>query len=191
MKTSQNFMSKVAVVIFAVCPAISFAATPPTTSAYSTDVTQSYVEDQTTNVMANLNSILCTISSFDGSDMVNLGAYVALSDQTVCGGNSGSTNTGSKYMPAVVNSTRANNSSPMILKAWLNPGGGDVQAVLSLTQAPTTGNPYGLFRMDFCQSNTGSCDGGEGFINSDANGLAFYSYSANSQNNGPNTDTTA
>ncbi len=176
MKTSQSYTSKLAIVIFSFCPALSLAAVPAA-SAYNNDITQSYVQDQTTSVMSNLNNILCTISSFDGADMVNLGAYVALSDQTVCNGNSGSTNTGSQYMPAVVISTRTDNSSPMILKAWLNPGGGDIQAEMSATQAPSTANPYGLFRMDFCQTSPGSstaCDSGKGFIDSISTGLSFF-----------------
>jgi hypothetical protein len=185
MKTNIHFLSRLAFALLIACPALVIAAVPAA-SPYNTDKTNSYVQDQTSKAMESLNDILCHISAMDPAEMVGLGPYIALVDKNICspndgGGNSSNASTGSNYKPAIVNSTRADNASPMIAKVWLEDSNGpgnakqSIFAYLSATQAPNPPtDPYGRFRMDFCGKQAGVCTS-EGFINSTASGLAFYS----------------
>ena len=184
MKTLTRFLSGLAVALLASCPALVTAAVPAD-SSYNTDKTNSYVQDQTSKAMQNLNNILCHVSAMDPAEMVGLGPYIALVDASICspddGGGSASTSTGARYKSAIVNSTRADTSSPMIAKVWLDDTNGpgnapqSIFAYLSATQAPNPPNdPYGRFRMDFCGKQAGACTS-QGFINSTASGLAFFS----------------
>ena len=185
MKTRTRYLSQLALCLLAVCPAIASAALPPppSTSAYNTDTTNSYVQDQTTQAMSSLNSVLCYINAVAPAQMVNLDNYIALIDQNICdpnvgGGNSESANSGAKYLPVIVNASRSDNNSPMIGKMWLNfPEYSEIAYVhLSATQAPNLPtDPFGRFRMDYC-SEIGGTPGcaGVGYINATANGLDFY-----------------
>ena len=195
MKTYTYFLQKLGLLLLMASP-VAVLAAPPATSPYVTDKTNSYVQDQTSQAMSNLNDILCHVSAMDPADMVNLGAYIALIDRSICspndsGGNSGST--GANYVPAIVNSTRADASSPMIAKVWLDDVGGgngskqSITAYLSATQAPNLpSDPYGRFRLDFCGKDpvSGLCTG-KGYINSTASGLAFYSRDESDWGSGP------
>jgi hypothetical protein len=185
MKTNTRFLSGLAVALLLACPALVMAAVPAS-SPYNTDKTNSYVQDQTSKAMENLNNILCHVSAMDPAEMVGLGPYIALVDANICspndgGGASNSTSTGASYKPAIVNSTRTDTSSPMIAKVWLDESNGpgnapqSIFAYLSATQAPNPPtDPYGRFRLDFCGKQSGSCTS-QGFINSTASGLAFFS----------------
>lgn len=178
----KNQLSKIKLAIAALTayPALAFAL-PPNTSPYYTDVTNSYVQDQTSEVMSSLNNILCYMGAMAPSQMVGLDDYIALIDQNVCesrgsGGQSG--NTGPAYTATVVNSTRASNSAPMLVKAWVEPQpGNNIKVYASASQAPDTTLPYGVFRMDYCgnQGSATDCAADKGFINASTNGLTFYS----------------
>jgi hypothetical protein len=177
MKHHISSLFRLAIVSLAAYPAFVLAV--PATSPYNTDVTNSYVQDQTSQAMAQLNNILCYISAMAPAEMVNLGNYIALVDKKVCspndgGGQGGSSNSGSSYEPVVVNSARADSASPMNVKVWIAQPqyGSNIKAYLSATQAPSTGDPYGRFRMDYIESGTTSS--GKGFITSTASGLSFY-----------------
>jgi hypothetical protein len=177
MKHHISSLFRLAIVSLAAYPAFVLAV--PATSPYNTDVTNSYVQDQTSQAMAQLNNILCYISAMAPAEMVNLGNYIALVDKKVCspndgGGIEGSSNSGANYEPAVVNATRANSASPMNVKVWIAQPqyGSNIKAYLSATQAPSTGDPYGRFRMDYIESGTTSS--GKGFITSTDSGLSFY-----------------
>jgi hypothetical protein len=188
MKTNMHFFSKLVLILLTTCPTFVIAAVPTALvgTKYDTDKTNSYVQDQTSKAMENLNNILCHVNAMDPADMVGLGDYIALVDNNICspndgGGSSTNTSTGANYKPAIVNSTRADSSAPMIAKVWLDesngPGNGkqSIFAYLSATQAPNPpSDPYGRFRMDFCGKQAGVCSS-NGFINSTASGLAFYS----------------
>jgi hypothetical protein len=192
MNTKALFLSKLALCLVALSPAIVSAA-PPSTSPYYTDTTNSYVQDETTQAMSSLNGILCYIHAMAPAEMVNLGNYVALVDQKACspndtGGSSGGANSGADYLPVIVNSSRVDNNSPMIAKIWIDlPAYGSRSLVyLSATQAPNPPtDPFGRFRMDYCSTTTtGSTCLGGGFIDSTANGLAYYeTYSGNGGTN--------
>lgn len=186
MKSNTHYLSKLAVFLLTVCPTIASAAATDAGTDYMTDKSNSYVQDQSNKTMENLNSILCSVSAMNPSEMVNLGNYIALIDDNICnpndgGGSSSTTSTGAKYAPTLVNSTRANDAAPMIAKVWLEesdgPGGSPMSifAYLSATQAPSASDPYGRFRLDYCgKPAVGSCSS-QGFINSTASGLAFFS----------------
>ena len=197
MKKPILSLLRLAIVTLATFPVFALAA-PPATSPYNTDVTNSYVQDQTSQVMSSLNNILCFMGAMEPDQMVNLttnsGNYIALVDQNTCGGNGGSggksNNTGPDYVAAVVNSTRASNTAPMLVKAWVSPQPGDnITVYVSATQEPSTTLPYGAFRMDYCGNATGAtgCATDKGFINATTSGLAFYS----AGNYGGGSETTA
>src|ERR1022692_1189690 len=156
-------MKKIAFAVSIALPSVVFAA-PSSTSAYNTDPQQSHVEDATSDGIGSVNMITCFMSSMRPDALVNQGNYVALVDKNKCDpkaqsstSNSGSSGGGSQaadYMTAIVNSTRASNSDPMIAKIWVSDVEQDHSATIfvhtAATAAPTSTNPYGVFRMDFC-----------------------------------------
>lgn len=187
MKIHISSLSKLAIVTLAAFPAIALAA-PPTATPYYTDETNSYVQDQTSQVMGELNSILCFMGAMGPDLMVNGGDansnYIALVDKNTCdaqGSGGQSNNTGAAYVPAVAHSTRTSNSDPMLVKAWLTfmeqGTTQNISVYASASQAPTATLPYGVFRMDFCGNPSGQtdCASDKGYINATTSGLSFYS----------------
>lgn len=187
MKNHISSQLGLAIVTLAAFPAIALAA-PPTATPYYTDETNSYVQDQTSQVMGELNNILCFMGAMGPDLMVNSGDasgnYIALVDKNTCdarGSGGQSNNTGAAYVPAVAHSTRASNSDPMLVKAWLTfmeqgtPQ--NIKVYASASQAPTATLPYGVFRMDFCGNPSGQtdCASDKGYINATTSGLSFYS----------------
>jgi len=151
----------------------AIAAAPPSTSAYFTDAQQSYVQDRTSESIGNVNMIACIMHSLRPDALVNQDPYAALVDKNVCdsaksGGASSATGASAAaapaYINAVVDSTRASNSDPMLVKAWLSidQDGTPVTvfAHISATEAPSSANPYGAFRLDYC----GRTDGVSGCV---------------------------
>lgn len=183
MKNHISSLLRLAIVTLAAFPAFALAA-PPTTSPYNTDVTNSYVQDQTSQVMQELNNILCFMGAMAPDQMVNLatnsGNYIALVDQNTCkssGGGGKSTSTGPAYVPAIVHSARASSTADMLVKVWLTPEpGNDITVYATATTAPSATLPYGVFRMDYCGGGA-NCPVDKGFINATSSGVAFYSNS--------------
>ncbi|HEX2584682.1 MAG TPA: hypothetical protein VHL14_06095 [Steroidobacteraceae bacterium] len=149
----------------------AFAA-PPSNSAYSTDLQNSHVEDATSEGISQVNMITCIMHSMRPDALVNQGPYIALVDENKCSPDkSSSSNSGggdasqaSNYTTTVVNSTRLSNLDPMRVKVWLAEEDGGQQSTIfvniNATAAPTTANPYGQFRLDFCgkaADGSGSC----------------------------------
>lgn len=177
MKIQISTLRGLVLATLAATPVITFAAIP-STAPYNTDTTNTYVQDQTSQAMGQLNNILCYIGGMDPAEMVNAGDYIALIDQKACnpndgGGQGGNTNSGSNYQPVTVNSSRTDSSSPMNVKVWIDQpkNNSTIKAYASASQAPSAGNPYGLFRMDFVESGG---NGGKGYINATASGLDFF-----------------
>jgi len=143
-------------------------AAPPAGSAYFTDPQQSQVQDATSQSIGQVNMITCVVSSMRPDALVNQGPYNALIDQNVCNaaksgpasGSSAGATQAPNYMTAVVNSTRASNSDPMIASAWIsiNQQGTPVTvyAHITATEAPSASNPYGAFRLDYCGKSAAS-----------------------------------
>lgn len=198
MKNHIFSLSRLAIVTLAAFPAIALAV-PPAISPYSTDVTNSYVQDQTSQVMGQLNSILCFMGAMGPDLMVNSGDangnYIALVDKNTCdakGSGGQDSNTGAAYVPALVNSTRASNADPMLVKVWLTftdqGAPQNIKAYVSASQAPTTALPYGVFSMNYCgDTANANCPSDKGFINATTSGLAFYSTGTH----GTDSETTA
>jgi hypothetical protein len=174
-------------------------AAPPATSAYLTDPQSSYVQDATSQSIGQVNMIACIMYSMRPDALVNQGPYVALVDQNVCNsGNTGAATSGAtagaaqapNYMTAVVSSTRASNSDPMLVSAWLSVSEQGtpkkVFAHISATQAASASNPYGAFRMDYCgkANGTAACIF-NGFMQA-GNGTLSY-YEADSSPSGSST----
>lgn len=167
-------------------PALAWA-TPPSTSAYETDKQSSYVQDSTSEGVDQVNMITCIISSMKADALVNQPTYIALVDKNKCDNkarastsnstsDSGST---ASYMTAVVNSSRASNTDPMRVKAWLDNKEENhsvtIFANVSVTEAPTTTNPYGVFRLDYCGVPDGmnSCMM-QGYLDGTAGGISYF-----------------
>jgi hypothetical protein len=161
----------------------------PSTAPYVTDPQNVYVQDDTSQGIGNLNTVLCVIGSLDAGGMVNAGPYIALVDMNKCnskGGGSNSSATGAtNYATAVVNVTRASNSDPMIGKMWMSfteeGSSVNVYAYLSATQSPTDAPPYGVFRMDYIGKKSGQV-GFNGYVNSQPGTISFLETGANSSN---------
>ncbi len=168
----------------------SASAAPASGSAYFTDVQSSHVEDATSKGIGTVNMIACIMSAMRPDQLVNEGNYIALVDESKCDPNSrsstsqsGGSGSGaqSDFMTAVVNSTRATNNDPMLAKIWINQDE-DGQAMTifvraSATTAPTSSNPYGVFRLDFCghpdASSSPLCMM-KGYLDAQAGSLSFY-----------------
>jgi len=192
--------TSVGCVVLAGVAAAAFA-TPPASSAYLTDPQSSYVQDVTSQSIGSVNMIACIVYSMRPDALVNQGPYVALVDQTACdSAKSGLATSGASagaaqapnYMTAVVNSTRASNSDPMLVSAWLTFSeqgkAKTVFAHISATAAPTASDPYGTFRLDYCGklNGTGACMF-NGFMQAGNGTLSYYE----TDNNDPGTSTTA
>jgi hypothetical protein len=167
---------------------VATAAQIPANSAYNTDPQDVYVQDDTSQGIANLNMVLCVISSLSTGDMVNAGPYVALVDMNKCNNKGGGSSTAAgatDYASAVVNVTRATNADPMIGKVWLSMteqgGTTNVFAYLSATQSPSAASPYGVFRMDYLGKKNGAT-GFNGFIDAEPASISQYETGPNSSN---------
>jgi hypothetical protein len=179
---------KLGVAVVVAYPVLTVAA-PSATSSYTTDAQSSCVQDQTSEGIRQVNMISCFMGAMKAGALVNQGSYLALVDEKKCdagsrdsAGNSGSNNSGSnasQYVTATVNSTRASNSDPMLVKTWVSENQDGNQTTIyvhtSASESPSSTNPYGQFRLDYC----GKAQGGNscmfnGFIDASASGLSYY-----------------
>jgi hypothetical protein len=159
----------------------------PATAPYLTDPQNLYVQDDTSQGISSLNMVLCVIGSMDPGDMVNAGPYIALVDVNKCQNKGGSAAAAgaTNYASAVVDVTRASNSTPMIAKVWLSlteqGNSTSVYAYLSATQSPAAAPPYGVFRMDYIGQKNGQV-GFNGYIDSQPGVIQFLETGPNSGN---------
>ncbi len=132
---------------------------------YSRDNKNSYVYDDSMESMQTVNMILCILDQMRADSMVNKGNYAALINSDKCeqGKNQDSSaTTGQSSTQAtnlwrwVVNASRADNSSPQIVKAWSEnmemDGPGQEQRIevaITVTEGVSTANPFGKFTMNF------------------------------------------
>jgi len=169
------------------------SAVPPQGSSYYTDGQNSYVEDATSQGIGTVNMIACFIGAMRPDALVNENNYVALVDEKKCDPNARSSTSNSgggggqdvpQYTRAIVNSTRTSNSDPMQVKVWVASEMGQSNATATIfvkataTEAPSTGNPYGQFRLDFCgkfdtDAITAPCLM-TGYIDAASTGLQFF-----------------
>ncbi|HTU65676.1 MAG TPA: hypothetical protein VMF52_06990 [Steroidobacteraceae bacterium] len=178
-RTTLGALATLAIALTNAAPAL---AAPPTTSAYNTDPQHSYVEDATSRGIGQVNMITCIMSAMRPDALVNDGAYNALVDMQKCDPNArgaSDTATGaSAFATATVNSTRTSNTEPMRARIWIDDPetpGAIISVNLSATAPASTGNPYGVFRLDYC----GKMDGTpgcafNGFLEGAAGGVSYY-----------------
>ena len=160
-------------------------ADPPTSSAYTTDPQNSYVEDSTSRGIGQVNMITCIMSALRPDALVNAGAYNALVDQAKCDpearSSTGTAAGGAQattFVTATVNSTRTSNDDPMRARIWLDDPESDgalIYVNISATAAPSTGNPYGEFRLDYCGGMSGdpTC-AFNGFLEGTPSGINYF-----------------
>jgi hypothetical protein len=164
------------------------SAAAPADSAYISDPQTSYVQDATSDSIGQVNMLSCIMHSMRPDALVNQGPYVALIDKNKCDASKSSSGASStdasasqapEYMTAVVDSARASNSDPMLVKAWISFSEEGkaitVYAHISATEAPSTANPYGAFRLDYCGilDGTQSCSL-NGVMQGGSGALSYY-----------------
>jgi len=163
-------------------------AAPASDSAYRTDSQSTHVEDATSKGIQQVNMITCIMSSMRPDALVNQGSYNALVDQNKCdpnarsgGGNSASSGAGSSapsYMSAVVDVTRSSNADPMRTRTWITDTFDGIESTIfvnvSASAAPSSSNPYGVFRVDYCgKGAVGPCMM-RGFLQGSASGIDYF-----------------
>jgi hypothetical protein len=186
----------------AICSALASAA-PPANSSYATDPQSSHVEDATSEGVGQVNSITCILAALRPEALVNQGNYNALVDEAKCDseGRSSAANSGNgngapavSYLTTVVNSTRTSNNDPMIAKIWIdqeeNGQHKSIDVHVAATQPPTTANPYGVFRMDFCGrgDNASNCQF-NGYLQGADDGIRFFQTETRDDGQGLDTQT--
>src|SRR3954468_19352625 len=160
-------------------------AGPPPTSAYVTDPQNSYVEDATSRGIGQVNMITCIMSAMRPDALVNDGAYNALIDMHKCDSNSRASADNANgavqsntFATSTVNSTRTSNTDPMRARIWIDDPESEGAAIfvnMSASAAPTPGNPYGIFRVDYCGNMEGTPGCAfNGFLDGAVSGISYY-----------------
>ncbi len=140
----------------------------PADSDYNNDKTQVWVSERSVEAFNTINEILCSIAQSKYDEMLNLGDYTAQIDIKQCksdnadaesaGQESQNQSSGSdmpEYELWTVNSSRANNSSPHIVKVWVHEKANEweppklIYVKATITEGKSDTNPYGLFTMNF------------------------------------------
>ncbi len=137
-------------------------------SDYHKDKTFYFVEERSAETFDLINEILCSIAQSKYDDMLNKGTYKAQIDTNQCSsakdsassGGQGSKNQSSgstrpQYEMWVVESSRASNSDPHIVKVWIHEEAENgepekiIFAKMTITEGVSTSNPYGIFTINF------------------------------------------
>ena len=154
-------------------PVLKAVSDLPSGSDYNTDESFVYVEERSAESFDIINEILCMMAQSGYDSMLNKGNYRAQIDVTQCsnskdsassaGASSQNQSSGSNatdYEFWTINSSRADNSSPQIVKAWIHEGAEDmgdgfsepakiIQTKTTITESSSSSNPYGIFTMNF------------------------------------------
>lgn len=133
-----------------------FAA--PAAGAYVTDTQNEFVQDHVLERISTVNMILCFMGNLRADAKVNAGTYLALVDESKCSGRgaadkggSGGASAAVNYARAIVQSARTSSTDPMAVKAWVRPSGSElIFTYTTVTSAPNSTNPNGVFTMNFC-----------------------------------------
>ncbi len=140
--------------------------TAPPGSDYDTDAASGHVYDPSMEVVGQVNNILCMVSHTAYDQMVNQGLYVAQIDESKCDeGKNNDSNSSSQGQSSgsnavqpdlfVVDSSRADEVSPEIVKFWVpginvsNNVEGTVRARLVVTNGVDASDPFGQFTLNF------------------------------------------
>jgi hypothetical protein len=124
-------------------------------SDYNTDTTRFWVRDDSMAVLDTVNSILNSLQQTRYWEQTNAGAYRALVEE-VGGGGGERGNQGPAYEEWTVESTRADNNSPQVVKFWLSTEESMGQNIpstiygrLTVSAEPTDAQPLGQFTLYF------------------------------------------
>ncbi len=124
-------------------------------SDYETDPTRFWIRDDSMQALDTVNMILNSLKQTNYWQQTNAGAYRALVEQDDRGGGERG-NTGPTFEEWVVESTRADNSSPQVVKFWIEQteSMGEEQAStiygkLTVTEESTDAQPLGQFTLYF------------------------------------------
>ncbi len=164
------------------------------TCDYYTDVARAHVYDPSMEPLGTVNMILCLLKQTAYSGLLNEGVYKAQIDEESCNeggqGSDSSSGTGQSsgaqqsFNVWVIESTRADNSSPQNVEFWIpNQDGADpdgqIRVRVTITEGASTGNPFGVFNLDYIEftgdntvrglGNLRSLNALDGFI-----GFSFY-----------------
>jgi len=126
-------------------------------SDYETDPTRMWVRDDSMDTLETVNMILDMLSQTNYADQTNQGVYRCLveeDERNEGGGERGQT--GPVYEEWVVESTRANNAAPQIVKFWVDQDeamGSEVEAIIyglmTIEAEPSADQPLGDFTLQF------------------------------------------
>lgn len=140
------------------------AALNDSTTDFTMDEQHAWVHDRALEPLESVNNILCYIGQTGADQLVNK-TYVALIDGAKCEREGGDSSSGGQnqssgggktveYEKWVVTSTRADDTSPQIVKIWA-PEGGDnempmeIRAEVTVTEGVSDTNPFGKFVLNF------------------------------------------
>ncbi|MEW6600458.1 MAG: hypothetical protein AB1499_05760 [Nitrospirota bacterium] len=140
----------------------------PADSDYNNDRQEIYVHERSAEAFSMINEILCAMAQSKYDEMVNLGNYKAQIDMNQCSQdkdsassagadsqNQSSGSTAPDYEMWTLNSSRADNDSPHIVKVWIHEeANGDMPASIiyvkvTITEGTSDTNPYGMFSIYF------------------------------------------
>jgi hypothetical protein len=142
--------------------------TCPNDVAYCNDETNVYVAEESAQTFNTINEILCAMAQSKYDLMLNEGPYKAQIDMSLCktgkddaasaGQSSQNTSSGASmpdYQMWTVDSSRPDDNSPHIVKAWIHQEATDyepgmlINAKVVITEGVSEANPYGLFTVNF------------------------------------------
>ncbi len=145
----------------------SIAAYNDAGTDYSTDEQHSHIWLQALEPIEMVNDFLCFTKQFKANEFVNEGAYRVLVDDSQCSENgdssaqnqqsalSGSSESDTPtYLDVVVSTTRASDTDPMIVNAWI-PDTGDEEMSMAVKFKATVyegvsdNNPFGSFEFTY------------------------------------------
>lgn len=137
-------------------------------SDYVNDIPNVYVEERSVESFNIVNQILCMVAQTGYGAMVNQGPYKAQVDVKTCEGRDSASAGGQQtadqasaanqpqYAMWTVDSSRADDSSPHIVKAWVHEPAQEnmnpeqlIYARVTIDEAVSADNPLGIFTLDF------------------------------------------
>lgn len=140
------------------------ALTLDETTAYYTDPVDFWVYDDSMQSLNIINEILCSFEQTQYAALVNQGDYIALVDFEGCNksgdksgeeGNQSSAANEDNLEVWIINSSRASDNSPHIVKFWIEQAESEhepasiIKGKLTITEGVSEANPLGLFHLDF------------------------------------------
>ncbi|MBI5056175.1 MAG: hypothetical protein HZB61_06135 [Nitrospirae bacterium] len=140
----------------------------PSNSDYNNDKQEVYVHERSAEAFSIINEILCAMAQTKYDVMINKGDYKAQIDMNQCSKskddaasagessqNQSSGSTAPDYEMWTVNSSRADSSSPHIVKVWVHEEADKdmpekvIYVKVAITEGKSDTNPYGIFTMNF------------------------------------------